>query len=145
VFVDTQATEEPPVDTEATEALWRDMPFAATLGAEVVASSPGEVRGRLAWTEERCTGGGMLHGGAIMALADTCGASCAYLNLPEGALGTATVESKTNFFHPVRRGWVQACARPLHVGRTLIVVETDVTDERSQRVARVTQTQVVLR
>lgn len=133
------------MDTEATEALWRDMPFAATLGAEVVASSPGEVRGRLAWAEDRCTGGGMLHGGVIMALADTCGASCAYLNLPEGALGTATVESKINFFHPVRRGWVQACARPLHVGRTLIVVETDVLDELGQRVARVTQTQVVLR
>src|SRR5207244_2272431 len=83
------------------------MPFAVAVGAEVTAATPEEVRGRLAWAPERCTSGGTLHGGAIMALADTLGAICAFLNLPPGA-GTSTIESKTNFFAPVRSGRTRA-------------------------------------
>jgi len=79
-----------------------------------------------------------------MALADSTGAACAVLNLPTGSLGTATIESKTNFFRGVRSGTVEARSTPLHVGRTTIVVETDVVDEQGRRVARVTQTQAVL-
>jgi len=119
------------------------MPFARLLGVELTGAAPDEVRATLAWAEERCTTGGVLHGGALMSLADTVGAVCAFLNLPEGA-GTSTIESKTNFLRAVTKGHVEAVAKPLHVGRTVIVVETDVFDERGKRVARITQTQAVL-
>ena len=119
------------------------MPFASLIGAELVSSSPQEVRGRMAWSEQRCTTFGVLHGGAIMALADSVGAYCAVLNLPAGA-GTATIESKTNFFRAVREGFVEAVSAPLHVGRTTIVVQTDLIDGQGRHVARVTQTQAVL-
>jgi uncharacterized protein (TIGR00369 family) len=118
-------------------------PFAGLLGLEVTAADTQEVRGTLAWAEERCTAGGILHGGALMGLADTLGGVCAFLNLPEGAT-TTTVESKTNFFRAVRGGAVTGVARPLHVGRTFIVVQTDLTDDEGRRVAQVTQTQAVL-
>ena len=118
-------------------------PYAGLLGVEVTDASPEEVRGTLAWAAERCTAGGILHGGALMGLADTLGGVCAFLNLPEGAT-TATVESKTNFFRAVREGTVTGVARPLHVGRTFIVVQTDITDGDGRRVAQVTQTQAVL-
>jgi 1,4-dihydroxy-2-naphthoyl-CoA hydrolase len=78
-----------------------------------------------------------------MAFADTIGGICAFLNLPEGA-STATVESKTNFFRPVRKGLVAATARPLHVGRSFIVVQTELLDAEERSVAMVTQTQAVL-
>ncbi|HEV2140404.1 MAG TPA: PaaI family thioesterase [Candidatus Dormibacteraeota bacterium] len=119
------------------------MPFASLIGAELVSSSPQEVRGRMEWSQERCTAGGVLHGGALMALADSIGAYCAVLNLPTGA-GTATIESKTNFFRAVREGFVEAVSVPLHVGRTTIVVQTDLHDAQGRRVARVTQTQAVI-
>ncbi len=120
------------------------MPFAGELGLEIVAAEPDEVRARLAWEERLCTAGGLLHGGALMALADAVGGFCAFLNLPEGAGGTATIESKTNFFRGVREGHVHARSRPLHRGRTTIVVETDLHDDADKHVARVTQTQAVL-
>jgi uncharacterized protein (TIGR00369 family) len=118
-------------------------PFAGLLGLEVTAADPEEVRGTIGWAEERCTAGGILHGGALMSFADTLGAVCAFLNLPEGAT-TATVESKTNFFRAVREGTVTGVTRPLHVGRSFIVVQTDLTDDEGRRVAQVTQTQAVL-
>ena len=132
------------VDAELTAQARTAMPFAETLGLELVAASPDEVRARLAWAERLCTAGAILHGGALMSLADAAGAYCAFLNLPEGAAGTATIESKTNFFRAVREGHVEATSRPLHVGRTTIVVETDLHDAAGKHVARVTQTQAVL-
>ena len=120
------------------------MPFGATLGLEIVAASRDEVQARLVWEERLCTAGGILHGGALMSLADTAGAYLAFLNLPDGAGGTATIESKTNFFRAVREGHAQARSRLLHRGRTTIVVETDIFDEAEKHVARVTQTQAVL-
>jgi uncharacterized protein (TIGR00369 family) len=127
-----------------TEQLRAAMPFGELLGIEVVAASGEEVRARLAWADELCTAGGILHGGALMGLADSAGGFCAFLNLPEDATGTATIESKTNFFAPVREGWVEAVSRPLHIGKTTIVVDTDLFDAGGRRVARVTQTQAVL-
>ena len=118
--------------------------FGRLLGLEVVSARPEEVEVRLPWREELCRDGGMLHGGALMALADSAGAHCTFLNLPEGAGGTATIESKTNFFAAVREGAVTATSRPLHKGRTTIVVETDLHDDAGTHVARVTQTQAVL-
>ena len=125
------------------DALIDTMPFARRLGIEVVMASRDEVRARLTWSEHLCTSGGVLHGGALMALADTSGALCAFLNLPEGA-ATSTIESKTNFFRAVRDGHVETSSKPLHVGRSTIVVQTDLFDAAGKRVAHVTQTQAVL-
>jgi uncharacterized protein (TIGR00369 family) len=119
------------------------MPFAAGLGIVLDAAAAGEVRGRMAWAPEKCTSGGILHGGVLMALADTLGGICAFLNLPPGAL-TATTSSATVFIRAVRSGEVTAVTRPLHVGRSVIVVQTDLTDDAGRRVAQVTQTQAVL-
>lgn len=123
--------------------LIESIPFAASLGVELTSAQPDEVRGRLPWRPELCTMGDLLHGGALMAFADTLGAVCAFLNLPPGAT-TATLESKTNLFRAVRDGSVLAVSKPLHVGRTTIVVQTDLYDERERRVAQVTQSQAVL-
>ena len=125
------------------EWLRQTMPFASALGIELVSATGGEVRGRLDWAPERCTSAGILHGGALMAFADTMGAVCALLNLRPGE-STSTIESKTNFFRAVRGGSVDATCRPLHVGRTTVVVQTDLRDADGRRVAQVTQTQAVL-
>ncbi|MES1248386.1 MAG: PaaI family thioesterase [Actinomycetota bacterium] len=119
-------------------------PFTTRLGMVFTQASPQEVRAQLAWDESLCTAGGAMHGGALMALADNCGGFCAFLNLPDGAGGTATIESKTNFFAAVRGGHVSAVSRPLHVGRRTIVVDTELYDDDARLVARVTQTQAVL-
>jgi uncharacterized protein (TIGR00369 family) len=117
------------------------MPFAALIGVELLAARPELVRARMAWSDERCTAGGVMHGGAIMALADTCGGVCAFLNLPDGAQGTATIESKTNFLRAVREGAITATTRPLHAGRTLIVIETEIAGDDGALAAKVTQSQ----
>ncbi|MFZ0041619.1 MAG: PaaI family thioesterase [Solirubrobacteraceae bacterium] len=118
------------------------IPFAAVAGIELLTIDPELVRGRIRWTPERCTAGGVMHGGLIMSLADHCGGVCAFLNLPEGAEGTATVESKTNFLRGVRDGAITATTRPLHRGRTLMVLETAIEREDGKLAAKVTQTQV---
>jgi uncharacterized protein (TIGR00369 family) len=82
-----------------------------------------------------------MHGGALMALADNGGGVCAFLNLAEGAVGTATIESKTNFLRAVREGAVTASSSPLHVGRTMVVVETALVRDDGKLAAKVTQTQ----
>ena len=80
-----------------------------------------------------------------MGLADSTGGFCAFVNLPEGATGTATIESKTNFFARGPRGLGRGRLAAAHVGKTTIVVDTDLLDSTGRRVARVTQTQAVLR
>ena len=137
---DTTATG---TDSDPTAALLAAMPFAARLGVRIETAAPQEVIGRLAWAPDRCTAGGVMHGGALMTLADSIGAACAFLNLPPGA-ATTTLESKTNFFRAVRGGTVRATARALHVGRTAIVVQTELHDTEGHLVAQVTQTQLVL-
>jgi 1,4-dihydroxy-2-naphthoyl-CoA hydrolase len=117
------------------------MPFAVLLGVELLDTAPELVRGTLPWTPEHCTAGGVMHGGALMALADTCGGVCAFLNLPDGAIGTATIESKTNFMRAVRDGAITASTRPLHRGRTLVVLETEIAREDGALAAKVIQTQ----
>ncbi len=130
----------PTADPEDLLAL---LPFSVACGVEVTEASAEVVIGRMAWAPQRCTSGGVLHGGALMVLADTVGALCAFLNLAEGAT-TSTIESKTNFFRAVRRGRVHATSRIIHAGRTTIVVQTDLRDDDDRRVALVTQTQAVL-
>ena len=119
------------------------IPFAATLGMELVSATREEVVGQLAWRENLCTTGGAMHGGALMSLADNLGGVCAYLNLPPGA-GTATISSSTNFLRGVREGSVTATTRPLRVGRTVIVLETEVRDDAGRPVVHTTQAQAVI-
>ncbi len=119
------------------------MPFAVATGIELDRAGPEEVAGRLPWSPERCTAGGLMHGGALMTLADSVGAVCAFLNLPPGAT-TATVASSTALMRGIRSGTAHAIARPLHAGRSFITVVVDVTDDDGRPVAQVTQTQAVL-
>ncbi|MGI5429800.1 PaaI family thioesterase [Streptomyces sp. CA-179760] len=130
-------------DTPAPEALLRAVPLAGKLGIALEEATPARVRAVLAWAPELCTVGGALHGGTLMALADTAGAVCAFLNLPPGA-GTSTIEAKTNFFRAVRSGVVRAEARPVHVGRSFLAVRTDLYDEEGTLAGQTTQTQAVL-
>ena len=127
---------------DLTEMVNEQMPLGATLGIRT-SGDPDEVEATLEWAPELCTAAGVLHGGVLMALADSAGGVCAFLNLPAGA-HTATIESKTNFFGAVKEGTVRARSRPLHRGRTTIVVETDLYDSSDRHVARTTQTQAIL-
>jgi uncharacterized protein (TIGR00369 family) len=120
------------------------MPLAGLLGIETITLGPGEVRLRLPWAPERCTSGGIMHGGALMALADTAGGLLAFFNLPEGATGTTTTDSTTRFLGAVRDGHAEGVARVLHKGRTLIVIDTEVRDAGGRLVARTSQSQLVL-
>jgi uncharacterized protein (TIGR00369 family) len=119
------------------------MPFAVLLGIELQAASPDEVVASLQWREDLCTVGGLLHGGALMSFADSLGGLCAYLNLPSGA-GTATISSSTNLLRAVREGRVRGRARPLRVGRSVIVVQTDLHNDAGTFVAQTTQAQAVI-
>jgi uncharacterized protein (TIGR00369 family) len=119
------------------------MPFASHLGIELTGAAPEEVMGRLVWREELCTTAGLLHGGALMALADSLAGVCAFLNLPPDA-GTATISSTTNFLRGLRGGHANGTARPLRVGRSVIVIETELCDDDGQLLAHTTQSQTVL-
>jgi 1,4-dihydroxy-2-naphthoyl-CoA hydrolase len=128
-------------DDERVSALSTAIPFAGKLGILLLEASAELVRARLSWAPELCTADGVMHGGALMALADNCGGMCAFLNLPNGSKGTATIASATNFLRAVREGSVTAITRPLHRGRTLIVLETELRREDGTLAAKVTQTQ----
>jgi 1,4-dihydroxy-2-naphthoyl-CoA hydrolase len=130
---------------QATDLVRSSMPLCDTLDIRALAAGPEEVRLEIDHAPGLCTAGGVLHGGVVMALADSAGGTCAYLNLPDGASGTTTLESKTNFLGAVRNGTATAVATPLHVGGSTIVVETLVTDGAARPVAKVTQTQMILR
>jgi 1,4-dihydroxy-2-naphthoyl-CoA hydrolase len=131
-------------DTAATEMIQGLVPLAVTLGITADAAVPEEVVLSLDWAPSLTTGGGVLHGGIVMALADTSGAVCAFLNLPQGAAGTTTIESKTNFMAANRSGTVKAHSRPLHVGRRVIVVETEIRGDDGKLAAKTIQSQAVL-
>jgi 1,4-dihydroxy-2-naphthoyl-CoA hydrolase len=120
------------------------LPFAELMGIDFTAASPERVVGELAVRDDLCTRPAVLHGGAIMALADTLGAAGTILNLPEGA-GTTTIESKTNFIAAAPAGTrVTGEATPLHRGRRTQVWQTRITTAEGRLVAVVTQTQLVL-
>jgi uncharacterized protein (TIGR00369 family) len=127
------------------ERLRRDpIPFAATLGIELVSAEPDRIVGEMTVREELCTRPAVLHGGAVMAFADTLGALGTVANLQEGQ-GTTTIESKTNFIGPAPAGTrIVGEAVPLHRGRRTMVWQTRVTTTEGKLVALVTQTQLVL-
>ena len=120
------------------------LPFAELLGIEFVSVSPEKIVAEMTVREDRCTRPAVLHGGAVMAFADTLGATGTILNLKEGA-GTTTIESKTNFIAPAPVGSrVTGEATPIHRGRRTMIWQTRVTTAEGRLVALVTQTQLVL-
>ena len=120
------------------------LPFAELLGIQFVSASPDRIVAEMTVREDLCTRPAVLHGGAIMAFADTLGATGTILNLKEGA-GTTTIESKTNFIAPAPVGTrVTAEATPLHRGRRTMIWQTRVTTSEGRLVALVTQTQHLL-
>ena len=130
---------------DALERLKREMlPFAALLGVEFVSAAPDRIVAELIVREDLCTRPAVLHGGAIMAFADTLGGVGTMLNLPEGA-ATTTIESKTNFIAAAPVGTrLAAEATPLHRGRRTMVWQTRISTAEGRLVALVTQTQLVL-
>lgn len=120
------------------------LPFAKLLGVELVSVTPDRVEAALRVRDDLCTRPAVLHGGAMMALADTLGAVATMANLPEGAT-TTTIESKTNFFVPIPVGDIaRAECTPLHRGRTTMVWQTKITRGDGRVAAMVTQTQLVM-
>ena len=120
------------------------LPFPRLMGVEITAAQPDRVTGRLVVRPDLCTSGNILHGGAVMAFADTLGAVGAFLNLPPGA-GTTTLESKTNFFSSAKEGsTVIGEATPLHRGKRTSVWQTRLAREDGRLIALVTQTQMLL-
>lgn len=134
-----------PPDMEPLEfARQNRLPFAELLGVSYTAASKDEVVAELTVRDELCTRPAILHGGAVMALADTVGAVATVLNLPQGK-GTTTIESKTNFFRPAPAGTVvRAICTPLHRGQRTMVWQTRIETQEGKLVALVTQTQMVL-
>ncbi|MGI9601180.1 MAG: PaaI family thioesterase [Acidimicrobiales bacterium] len=130
--------------TDHTDLLHQSMPLCAHLGFRARTFTPAEVEIEVDWSPELCTSATLLHGGTVMALADSAGAALAFANLPDGASGTSTIESKTNFLGGVTGGVVRATARLLHAGSSTLVIETEVTNN-DRLVAKTTQTQAVLR
>ena len=121
------------------------MPFSSLMGVEVSEASAERVVGTLTVRADLCTAGHILHGGAIMAFADALGAIGAFLTLPQGAKGTTTIESKTNFLGAAPEGSVvRGEATPVKIGRTLSVWQTRIVTADGRQVALVTQTQLVL-
>jgi 1,4-dihydroxy-2-naphthoyl-CoA hydrolase len=117
--------------------------LADLLGIRFVEASPERVLAELVIRDDLRTIGGALHGGVLMAFADTVGAAATILNLPQGAT-TATLESKTNFLAAGRSGVVRAEATPVHRGKTTMVWQTRITDESGRLLSLTTQTQMVL-
>src|SRR5690348_16062493 len=120
------------------------LPFASLLGIQFTSAAPERVTAELTVRDDLCTRPAILHGGAIMAFADTLGAAATILNLPPGA-GTTTIESKTNFLAAAPAGQkILGEATPVHIGRRTMVWQTRITLENGRAVALVTQTQMVL-
>ncbi len=121
------------------------MPFALLMGVTFTEAGLERVVATLMVRDDLCTVGGAIHGGAVMALADSVGAAATVINLPADAKGTTTIESKTNFIGAAKAGTtVRAVATPVHRGRRTQVWQTRIETEEGRLVAVVTQTQMVL-
>jgi 1,4-dihydroxy-2-naphthoyl-CoA hydrolase len=130
------------IDPAAVTERFKDT-LSELLGIRFVEAGPDRVVAELTYRAELTTVGGSLHGGTLMALADTVGAAATVLNLPPG-VGTTTLESKTNFMAAGRSGVVRAESTPLHRGKRTMVWQTRVTDESGRLLSVTTQTQMVL-
>lgn len=120
------------------------LPFAQLMGLTYTSATKDKVTAEMLVRPDLCTMPAILHGGAVMAFADTLGAAATFLNLPQGAT-TTTVESKTNFIAPAPAGTkVIGETTPVHRGRRTMIWQTRVTTPEGKLVALVTQTQMVL-
>lgn len=130
------------------ETPWRadkQPPFSDFIGMKVTVVSPEKITATLVVREELTNRNGVMHGGAVMALADNMGGTAAVANLPEGFI-TSTIESKTNFFAGIALGdTAHAECTPLHRGRTTSVWQTKITRGDGKLAAIVTQTQIVMK
>ncbi|WP_424631856.1 PaaI family thioesterase [Bradyrhizobium sp. SYSU BS000235] len=121
------------------------MPFAQLMGVTFTHAEPEKVVATMVVREDLCTVGHAIHGGAVMALADSVGAAATVINLPPDAKGTTTIESKTNFVGAAKAGsTVTATATPIHLGRRTQVWQTRLETGEGRLVAVVTQTQMIL-
>jgi 1,4-dihydroxy-2-naphthoyl-CoA hydrolase len=121
------------------------LPFATLLGIEFISADPDGVAARIVVKPEFCTLGGVAHGGAIMSFADTLGGAAAFVNLPAGAKGTATLESKTNFIAAAPAdSTLIGHSTLVHQGRRTSIWQTRVATDGAKLVALVTQTQMTL-
>ncbi|PZO65992.1 MAG: phenylacetic acid degradation protein [Paracoccus denitrificans] len=133
------------MDKAQSDQIVASQPFAQTLGARVVSFGPDEYVAEVKVDGAVLNGNGVMHGGAIMALADFIGGAATYAHLPDG-MATTTIESKTNFLRPVRDGeTARASAKPLHTGKTTHVWQTTITRDDGKVCAIVTQTQLVMK
>jgi uncharacterized protein (TIGR00369 family) len=130
------------IDPVAITERWKGT-LGELLGIRFVEAATDRVVAELTYRDELTTVGGSLHGGTLMAFADTVGAVATVLNLPPGAT-TTTLESKTNFFAAGRAGTVRAESTPLHRGKRTMVWQTRVTDAGGRLLSLTTQTQMVL-
>lgn len=131
------------MDVKDVTEIFRDQ-LPGYLGFEMLRAEPDEVEARVTVRQELCTGGQIMHGGALMSLADTVGAVGTFVQLGEGQ-ATTTLESKTNFFGAAPIGeTVTATSRPLHKGRRTHVWQTEIRNEKGKLLAQVTQTQMIL-
>lgn len=123
----------------------RPMPLAVLMGVTFTEAAKEKVVATMVVREDLCTLGHAIHGGAVMALADSVGAAATIINLPADAKGTTTIESKTNFTGAAKAGsTVRATATPVHLGRRTQVWQTRLETEEGRLVAVVTQTQMIL-
>ena len=123
----------------------RPMPFAVLMGVTFVEAAKDKVVATMVVREDLCTLGHSIHGGAVMAFADSVGAAATVINLPPDVKGTTTIESKTNFVGAARAGvTVRATTTAIHLGRRTHVWQTRIETEEGKLVAVVTQTQMIL-
>jgi 1,4-dihydroxy-2-naphthoyl-CoA hydrolase len=125
-------------------AAWEPAPFVKLLGVKIISRTAQRSEAELVIRDELCNRRNVMHGGAIMGWADTMGGMTTLAALPDGHR-TATIESKTNFFAPIPKGdTARAVTMPLHIGRTTIVMQTNITRGDGKLAAIITQTQIVL-
>jgi 1,4-dihydroxy-2-naphthoyl-CoA hydrolase len=123
---------------------WEPSPFIKLMGVSIVSRAAERSEAELVNRDDLCNRRRVMHGGAIMALADIMGGMTATAGLPQGSR-TATIESKTNFFAAIPPGdMVRAVCTPLHTGRTTIVLQTNISRGDGKLAAMVIQTQIVL-
>ncbi|HEY9556937.1 MAG TPA: PaaI family thioesterase [Acidimicrobiales bacterium] len=132
-----------PTSTDDPAALVATMPFAVHARVAIDEASKDSVVGHVDWAPELCTIGGILHGGALMTLADSLGAVAAFLHLPEGA-STATVSSNTVLMRPASKGRVTGTATVINARRRFITVQTELADEAGKPISSTTQVQAVI-
>jgi 1,4-dihydroxy-2-naphthoyl-CoA hydrolase len=119
------------------------MPFAGLLGIEATGSDEHGITATMQWRPDLCTTGGVVHGGALMAFADSVGAAAAFVRLPDGAR-TTTVSSSTTFVAPARDGELTARAVVEHAGRRFVTVRTEIRSHSGRLLSLTVQTQAVL-